>query len=43
MALSKNYESYTAILTHYNHYRKLEKRILLSSYSVVKIHKMSLI
>ena len=25
MALSENYESYTAILTHYNHYRKLEK------------------
>ena len=25
MALSENYESYTAILAQYNHYRKLEK------------------
>ena len=29
MALSENNESYTAILTHYNHYRKLENKVII--------------
>ena len=38
MASIENYESYTAILAHYNHYRKLEKGNYYHPIQRSKIH-----